>query len=116
MKKYLLLLIALLVMTMASIPSLGAKEAEEYVPLIDYEGNYVTYTDTGEKVMMPTEYHQQETYLRGVWVTPLAGNISGFKDINSYKAEINQMFDVMEYYNLNAVILLTPTLGFQASR
>ena len=104
MKKYLLLLIALLVMTMASIPSLGAKEAEEYVPLIDYEGNYVTYTDTGEKVMMPTEYHQQETYLRGVWVTPLAGNISGFKDINSYKAEINQMFDVMEYYNLNAVI------------
>lgn len=55
-----------------------------------------------------------DTYFRGVWVTPKdSGNIGNIKPtsektkeekIEEYKEEVLQILDVMEYYNLNALI------------
>lgn len=55
-----------------------------------------------------------DTYFRGVWVTPKdSGNIGNIKPtstktkeqkIEEYKEEVLQILDIMEYYNLNALI------------
>ena len=48
----------------------------------------------------------ENRYYRGVWVTPLAGNIPSCSNnsIDNYKAHINRMLDVMEFYNMNCVV------------
>lgn len=55
-----------------------------------------------------------DTYFRGVWVTPKdSGNIGNIKPtstktkaqkIEEYKEEVLKILDIMEYYNLNALI------------
>lgn len=47
-----------------------------------------------------------DRYYRGVWVTPLAGNIPSCTNntIDNYKAHITRMLDVMEFYNMNCVV------------
>ena len=69
-------------------------------------GTPMYYKGTDTPVMIPDSFEMQETYYRGCWVTPLAGCVPKCTDssINSYKNEILEMFDVMEYYNLNALI------------
>ena len=89
-------------------------KAYTLVPYTDTNGNYLTYTGTSSNVMIPSSYEQQKTYFRGIWVTPKDGsNITNIKtgsgkslaeEIEDYKAEVIQIFDVMEYYNLNALI------------
>ena len=84
------------------------------VPYTDTNGNFLTYIRSTTNVMIPDSYEQQDTYLRGIWVTPKDGsNIGNIKTTNGrtkeqaikdYKAEVIQIFDVMEYYNLNALI------------
>ena len=84
------------------------------IPYLDTNGNYLTYTGTSTKVMLPDTYEQQDTYFRGIWVTPKDGSCIGNikvgsgktleQEINEYKAEVIQIFDVMDYYHLNALI------------
>ena len=47
-----------------------------------------------------------DRYFRGVWVTPLAGNIPKCtnSNIEKYKAAIEEMFDIMEFYKMNALV------------
>ena len=64
--------------------------------------------------MLPDAYEQQDTYFRGIWVTPKDSSCIGTikreggktlaEEIDEYKAEVIQIFDVMNYYNLNALI------------
>lgn len=89
-------------------------KAYNLVPYQDTNGNYLNYTGTSTKVMLPDAYEQQETYFRGIWVTPkdsscigdikVSGGKTKEEKINEYKAEVIQIFDVMDYYHLNALI------------
>ncbi|HKM29686.1 MAG TPA: family 10 glycosylhydrolase, partial [Bacilli bacterium] len=89
-------------------------KAYDLVPYIDTDGQYLTYTNTFTNVEMPDAYEQQETYFRGIWVTPkdssslgnikIKNNKTKEEMINGYKDEVIQIFDVMDYYNLNALI------------
>lgn len=47
-----------------------------------------------------------DRYYRGVWVTPLAGNIPSCTNssIDNYKAHINRLLDVMEFYKMNSLV------------
>ena len=75
-------------------------------PLVLSNGNTVYYKGTTIAVEVPEQYEMQDSYFRGVWVTPLAGCLPSCSKSSEekYKAEILEMFDVMEYYNLNALI------------
>ena len=75
-------------------------------PLVLSNGNTVYYKGTTIAVEVPETYEMQDSYFRGVWVTPLAGCLPSCSNssIERYKTEILEMFDVMEYYNLNALI------------
>ena len=83
--------------------SVKADDTVELEPLVTSNGSFVYYSGTEENVMLPKEY-QFDTYFRSIWVTPLAGNIGSYKNEASYKKEILEIFDVMDYYNLNALI------------
>lgn len=72
--------------------------------LVLSDGNKVYYKGTNISVMIPDEYEMPDTYFRCAWVTHLAGSIPTYSNEASYKAEINEMFDVLKYYNCNAVM------------
>ena len=103
-KKSLLLIVFLFfVSILFSMGSVETSAASDMKPLQTSNGTYVYYKGTQDNVMIPTSFKQQDTYLRSVWVTPLAGNIESYRNDDQYKAEILEVFDVMEHFNLNAL-------------
>ena len=72
------------------------------IPKFDGSGT-IKYRDSQE-VMMNETYVQKQTEFRGVWITPLVGDIPSFTSETQYKREMNKVFDIMEYYNMNAII------------
>ena len=74
------------------------------VNLVLSNGKTVYYSGTQIAVKIPEEYKMQDTYFRGAWVTPLAGSIPAYSSKSQYQKEILEMFDILEYYNINALI------------
>lgn len=95
-----ILLVMLFVFSLSSIPTASGSEKNLII-----NGNTVKYRGTSINVKIPTEYVKPDADFRGVWVTPIVGgNLAKFSSIAQYKQEITQVLDIMEYYNLNALI------------
>ena len=99
--KKLMFILSLVIIFMVTI-SVGASTSTH--KLITSNGTTVYYSGTDEAVMIPDQYELQAQYLRGAWVTPLAGSIPTYTTEAKYKQEITEMLDVLEYYNCNAVM------------
>ena len=97
-----LVLVLLLSVVLGNNFKVNADEIE-MEPLVTSNGTFVYYKNTTENVMLPKEY-DYDTYMRSVWVTPLAGCIPSYKNADSYKKEIIEVFDVMDHFNLNSLI------------
>ena len=97
-----LVLVLLLSVVLGNNYKVNADEIE-MEPLVTSNGTFVYYKNTTENVMLPKEY-DYDTYMRSVWVTPLAGCIPSYKNADSYKKEIIEVFDVMDHFNLNSLI------------
>lgn len=96
---YILIMMILLV-GFSGIPKSYASEVE-----LKINNKTVTYRGTNIAVTIPSEYVKPETEFRGVWVTPIVSdNLAKFISVEQYKAEITEVLDIMEYYNLNALI------------
>ncbi len=75
----------------------------EYITTTD--GKTLTYKGTTIKVEIPKNYEKQTTEFRGVWVSPFAGDITGYTQTDEiYKKELLSVLDTMEKYNLNAIV------------
>lgn len=75
------------------------------VPILRADGNgYVTYSGTSIQVTIPDTYELPETSFRAVWVSPLVSDITTFSTEAQYKNEITEVLDVLDYYNINAMI------------
>lgn len=98
MKKIITLMLSLLMIF--GIYVVNAKN----IDLVLTNGTTVYYKGTNIAVKIPEEYKMPETYFRGAWVTPLAGSLPSYSTKEAYKREINEMFDILEYYNCNAVV------------
>lgn len=97
-----LLIIAIMVPMFILAPT---PSAYELVPIPRASGNgYVTYRNQSIQVKMPDEYVAKEAEFRGMWVSPLVGDIGSYISENSYKSQIYEIFEVMEYYNMNVMI------------
>ncbi len=97
-KIIILLLITVLCITFIPVSAAG----KSYIEKADGSG-YVTYRNSSEKVEVNSEY-VYDTEFRAVWVTALTGNVGRFSNIAQYKAEITNVLDTMEYFNMNAMI------------
>jgi len=88
------------------LTSLTTKAEESDMQLVpNSQGGYIKYRGTTINVEVPTVYEQKQTEFRGVWVSPFAGDISGFTQTDiAFKNELLSVLDVMEQHNLNAIM------------
>lgn len=102
MKKIMLVFVSLLMIIL--LGSTISLNADDQLYLSD--GTAMYYKGTDNPVYIASDFVMQDTYYRGCWITPLAGGLPSCSDssIENYKKEIKEMFDVMEYFNLNALI------------
>ena len=69
-----------------------------------YQGNPVTYRKTTTAVQIPTEYRQKDEQLRAAWVSSFAGDFSPSTDKAKMQKTLNDILDVLEYFNMNCII------------
>lgn len=62
------------------------------------------FQSTAKIKINATTYIDPDSEFRAVWITPITGDIGGYSSVESYKTEINNILDIMEYYNLNVMI------------
>lgn len=70
---------------------------------LEINGQKITYAN-GEKVMVNSQIIDKGTDFRAVWVSPATNDITGYSSISSYKSQIYEVLDKMDYYNLNVMI------------
>lgn len=100
-KKVLIILVSFLVL----LPLIKIKVNASDVPITKSDGNGdVTYIGTNVKVTIPSTYSFPETSFRAVWISAFTGDISGFSSEAQYKQEMIDVFEILEYYNINAMI------------
>jgi uncharacterized lipoprotein YddW (UPF0748 family) len=68
------------------------------------DGGTLYYKGTTDPVLINSTYEYSESEFRGVWITPLAGNIPRYTSQSQNKSVMTQVFDNMEQYNLNVLI------------
>lgn len=102
MKKLNKVFIALMLMLLVMFV-FPANAAEVRIPKIDGSG-YVTYLDSSEYLYINSEYVQKDTDFRAVWISPLVSDIATYQDKAQYQKEILDVFEKMEYYNLNVMV------------
>ncbi|MBO4667895.1 MAG: family 10 glycosylhydrolase [Bacilli bacterium] len=97
--KTLLILIVVLCLFVSTSKS-SAKEGEEVIVI---NGEPISYRDGGY-VYINQEHSSAGGEFRGVWVSPLTGDISTYTQKSSYQAQMLDVLKNMEVYNLNVLI------------
>ena len=67
-------------------------------------GNTITLKD-GTVCKIGTTYNLKGQEFRGCWASPLTGDIGAFSSPEGYKAQIIDILETMERFNLNALLL-----------
>lgn len=100
-KKFLIILMVMLVL----LPFAKIKIEADEVPLERADGNgYVTYIGSNVQVTIPDKYELPDTAFRAVWVSAFTSDVTSFTNEAQYKREIISVLEVMEEYNMNAMI------------
>lgn len=69
-----------------------------------YSGEAVTYRNSSVVVQIPTEYVQPEAQFRAAWVSSLVSDFAPSPNKETMKANLTKVLDVLESYNMNAII------------
>ena len=100
--KRMIIAIFLVVIMLFIIP---VKAATTKSPLMKGDGSgFVTHLGSSEIVEVNSVYEEKATEFRGVWVSPLVGNLGKYISKDQYKNEIISILDTMDYYNMNVMI------------
>ena len=68
------------------------------------DGTPIYYRGTNIQVQIPDTYQLEDSDFRAVWITHITNDIPTYSSEAQYKSEMESVFEVMEYYNLNAMI------------
>lgn len=103
-KGFFVLLLLLQVITTIGIVNINASDIT-MIPILRADGNgNVKYRGTSIDVMMPDKYITPETDFRAVWISAMVNDIGSYSSINQYKLQMLQVFETMQYFNLNVMI------------
>ena len=69
-----------------------------------YSGSNVTYRNSSTVVQIPTQYVQSDTQLRAAWVSSMVGSYSPSTNKETMKANLTEVLDVLEFFNMNCII------------
>lgn len=104
-KKILSFILLILSIFCLSFTNIKTNASTEYEYITTSKGSYLTYRGTNIKVEVPLTYTKQTTEFRGVWVSPYAGDVTGYTlTKESWQNELLSVLDNMEKLNLNAII------------
>jgi len=70
---------------------------------VDNSGN-VRYRGTTFDIQIPTEYLQKDREFRAAWVSYLIGSLPAYNNQTAFANSVNTILNVLEYYNINAII------------
>ena len=99
--KRLMIVLLFIVMISWTIPAAAVEKG----PLLKGDGSgYVTHLGSSELIEVNKVYDEKLTEFRGVWVSPLVGNLNKYISMDQYKNEIISILDTMDYYNMNVMI------------
>lgn len=84
--------------------SLNVSAEEEKILVNGSDNEYLTYYNSDEYVTIPKEFDFQETEFRGVWVSTFVSDIPSYTSEEKFKKDVDEMLDILEYYNYNALI------------
>ena len=57
-----------------------------------------------KKITVKGEYINPETEFRAVWISNFVNDVSSYTTEANFKSEMTKVFNIMEHYNLNAMI------------
>lgn len=69
-----------------------------------YDGNVVVYRNTNIAVVIPDTYVEKEEEFRAAWVSSFTSCFVPSTDVETMKANLTEVLDILEYYNFNAII------------
>ncbi len=86
---------------------------DEAFKLVDlkYDGSAVKYRNSSVTVTIPNKYVQPERQLRAVWVTSHANNFTPSPNKATMQANLLEVLELMEQYNMNCIIFHIRTLN-----
>lgn len=92
---------------------LKAKWRNDNVTLenLQYDGNNVYYRNTSTAVQIPSEYVQPTEQLRATWVSSYASTFTPSPVEATMKANLTEVLDLLESYNMNCMIFHIRTLN-----
>ena len=71
---------------------------------LEYDGKVVTYRNSLLSVDIPDVYEKKNEEFRAVWVSSMIKNFTPSPDEEIMKSELLYVLDLVEYYNMNAII------------
>lgn len=78
---------------------------------LTYNGNNVLYRNSSTPVQIPTEYVQPTEQLRATWVSSYASTFQPSPVEATMKANLTEVLDLLESYNMNCMIFHIRTLN-----
>lgn len=69
-----------------------------------YDGEVIRYRNTAIAVEIPETYVEKDTELRAVWVSSMINNFTPSTDPVIMMANLTEVLDLVEYYNMNAIM------------
>ena len=102
MKKF-IVLVLMMALSFAMVSFVGTSAATVALQKANGTGP-VTYRNTSVAVQMPTEYGRYDRDFRAVWATPWLEAEGRYASESSFKSNIDNMLDVLDEYNINALI------------
>lgn len=104
MKKFIISLLSV-ILSFVFFTQLSVNSAVNLEKLKLTSGNgYVKYMNSSVEVQIPIQYTKQQSEFRGVWVSPLVGDISSYSTDEQQKNQLLSVLDMMESYGMNAIV------------
>ena len=98
------LLILLIIVLVFFFTAKSITKAVEEKEVISINGTSITYRDGSGYVYINKEHSSVGGEFRGVWVSPLTGDITSYTGKEAYQSQMLDVLKNMERYNLNVLI------------
>ena len=102
MKKTLILFFTIFLLLVGLCFNISAEE--EYETLKNANGNVVNYYGSSNPIKIRKNYYERTEELRATWCSFYAGDITTYTTDDQMKAQLLQVLETLEYYNMNAIV------------
>ena len=104
MKRIMFMTISILILIMSISINVDVTADNEYEELRNASGNVVNYYGSSNPIKIKKNYDERTEEFRGTWCSFYAGDISTYTSDDQMKAQLLEVLNTLEYYNMNAIV------------